>query len=177
MAYCDLDKTTVAGTCIDIGNNRYIDWNLSYDRGSMQFQRCSEEPLTDLQKLIHTYTCGIDATTVDQIPLKVVVEAHHTELGGMFITKCDTETDLAYVDGVCVACNEVCTDCVLEERQPVCKSCADRAVLLDGECMCEIGRFFDPLTGACERCSEGCNTCISAQECIYCQVPLFVSDG
>ena len=116
MAYCDLDKTSVAGKCIEVKEGQYIDWELAYDRGSLKFGSCFEEPITDLQKLMHAYSCGVRTADAYELPLKVVVEAHHTELGGMFITKCDTETDLAYVEGVCVACNEVCTDCVLEER-------------------------------------------------------------
>ena len=105
---------------------------------------------------------------LEEVPKKIKIEAHHNELGGMFVTKCDVDSDLAYIDGGCVACNDVCTDCRLEDRQPVCKSCAEKATLLDGECMCEIGRYFDSDTGSCELCSEGCNTCINAQECIYC---------
>ena len=92
-----------------------------------------------------------------------MIEAHHKELGGMFVTKCDTDSDLAYIDGICVSCSDICTDCRLEENEPVCKSCADNAILVDGECMCEIGRYFDAEIGSCEPCSKGCNNCIDSQ--------------
>lgn len=73
------------------------------------------------------------------------------------------------VDTSCGNSVEFCKTCLLETqfRTTECMTCVGNRVVVNGFCECAVG-FYENDENECVQCGEGCQYCLSANECSSC---------